>query len=160
MPAASGPGSAFRRRRAEASGFTLLELLLIVIFLGLLATLAGPRLTVVYDRVLFSYRMADVVRQLSDLTTRAFAEHRDLTLATWPPIAVTPSSTRPPPPPPRGQPVQLDLPSGWQIIADPPIEYRFDGYCTGGRVTLVSGERRSEWQLTSPHCLPRSAEAQ
>lgn len=126
-----------------------------MIFLGLLATLAGPRLSVLYDRALFSYRLADVVHQLSELTTRAFTEHRDLTLATWPPPALSGARR---PPAQRGQQVRLDLPSGWQVVADPPIEYRFDGYCTGGRVTLISGDRRTELQLASPHCLPRAVE--
>jgi hypothetical protein len=43
------------------------------------------------------------------------------------------------------------------VIADPPIEYRFDGFCVGGRVSILADTVKSEWRLEPPHCLPRPA---
>lgn len=145
-----------RRRHDSASGFTLLEILLVVVFLGLMTGIAGPRLITLYERVVFSYRETDVLRQITDLGVAALTRGKELRLATQPPLP--PDPTQRPRQAPLSRPaeeIKLGLPDGWRVIADPPIEYRFDGYCNGGRVSIVSDERRTEWRLDAPHCRPQ-----
>jgi general secretion pathway protein G len=144
-----------RRQLASAAGFTLIEILLVVLFLGLMTGIAGPRFVTFYERVLFAYRESDVLRQITDLGVASLSRGKELRLATQPPLPPEPGQ-RPKPAPARpAEEIKLDLPDGWRIIADPPIEYRFDGFCNGGRLAIVSSERRSEWRLDAPHCRPQ-----
>lgn len=145
----------YRRRSNNSSGgFTLLEILMVVFFLGLVIGIAGPRLTAIYQRTVFTYRQSDVLRQIADLGTMALARGVELRLATQPPAPVV-GSKGPPPPLRPAEDVRLVLPAGWQVVAEPPIEYRFDGFCTGGQIAIVVEGLRREWRLDPPHCLPR-----
>jgi hypothetical protein len=81
----------------------------------------------------------------------------ELRLATQPPLPVGAGEAAPPPPTRPAEDVRLDLPTGWRVIADPPIEYRFDGFCLGGRVSIQADTVKSDWRLEPPHCLPRPA---
>lgn len=147
-----------RRQPNKAAGFTLLEILMVVVFLGLMTGIAAPRLFTLYDRIVFSYRETDVLRQVTDLGVAALTRGRELRLATQPPLPPEPGQ-RPRPAPARpADEVKLGLPEGWRVIADPPIEYRFDGFCNGGRLSIVAGDYRSEWRLDAPHCRPRPQE--
>jgi hypothetical protein len=129
------------------------------VFLGLMTGIAAPRLLTLYDRVAFSYRETDVLRQITDLGVAALTRGKELRLATQPPLAPEPGQ-RPRVVSPRpAEEVKLGLPDGWRVIADPPIEYRFDGFCNGGRLVIVAGDHRSEWRLDPPHCRPRPQEA-
>lgn len=162
VPAASLRASDSCRRRIDAHGFTLLEILLVVAFVGLMVGIVGPRLSTLYDRLMFSYRETDVLRQVNDLGVTALTRRADLRLSTQPPAPApaTTQSNRPrPPPPQQAEDVKLGLPSGWQIIAEPPIEYRLDGFCKGGRIAIVAGGRRSDWRLDSPHCFAKPVTA-
>lgn len=145
------------RRRGDSGGFTLLEILLVVAFVGLMAGIAGPRLSTLYDRLMFAYRETDVLRQINDIGVAALTRGTDLRLATQPP---PPPGSRPPgqqkPPVLRpAETVHLGLPAGWQVIAEPPIEYRLDGFCKGGKIAIVADGRRSDWRLDAPHCFAK-----
>jgi hypothetical protein len=128
---------------------------MVVFFLGLVVGIAAPRVQALYDRLAFRYRESNVVRQIADLGTRALQKGVELRLATQPPIPVQPGQAQPPPPTRPAEEVKLDLPPGWRVVADPPIEYRFDGFCIGGRISIQADAVRSEWRLEPPHCLPR-----
>ncbi len=159
---ARSPVSDICRRRDDSGGFTLLEILLVVAFVGLMVGIAGPRLSTIYDRMMFAYRETDLLRQINDLGVAALARGSDIRLSTQPPMP--PASTRPNRPPPAplrsAEEVKLALPSGWQLIAEPPIEYRLDGFCKGGRISIVAGDRKSDWRLDAPHCIAQPATAQ
>jgi prepilin-type N-terminal cleavage/methylation domain-containing protein len=148
--------------RSRASGFTLIELLLVLTLMGFLAVLVLPRLDQLYLRFLFWLDQDRVEREIAGLGGRAYLEGRTLKLATWPPerpgvpaqggpSARTAPSGAPPPETP-GEPVRLDLPEGWRVVVEPAIVYRTDGACSGGRVTIESGEARRVWTLEPPRC--------
>ena len=148
-----------RRQPDSASGFTLLEILMVVVFLGLMVGIAGPRLVNLYERVAFAYRESDVLRQITDLGVAALSRGKELRLATQPPLPPEPGQRPRPAPALRpAEEVKLSLPDGWRVIADPPIEYRFDGFCNGGRLAIIAGEHRTDWRLDAPHCRPRPQE--
>jgi hypothetical protein len=128
---------------------------MVVVFLGLLIAIATPRLQVIYARTVFRYRESDVVRQIADLGTSALKRGVELRLATQPPAPPGSMQNAAPEPTRPAEEVKLALPSGWRVIADPPIEYRFDGFCSGGRVSIEADGVHSDWRLDPPHCLPR-----
>jgi hypothetical protein len=129
---------------------------MVVLFLGLMTGIAGPRLVTLYERVVFSYRESDVLRQITDLGVAALTRGKELRLTTQPPLPPEPGQRPRQVLPQRpADDVKLGLPDGWRVIADPPIEYRFDGFCNGGRLSIVSNERRSDWRLDAPHCRPQ-----
>lgn len=150
------------RRRDDSGGFTLLEILLVVAFVGLMVGIAGPRLSTIYDRMMFAYRETDLLRQINDLGVTALTRGADMRLSTQPPMP--PASTRPnrqaPAPLRSAEEAKLALPAGWQLVAEPPIEYRLDGFCKGGRISIIAGDRKSDWRLDAPHCFAQPTAAQ
>jgi hypothetical protein len=131
---------------------------MVVFFLGLLIAIATPRLQAIYARTVFRYRESDVVRQIADLGPSALKRGVELRLATQPPALGAGTETAPPPTRPAEE-VKLELPAGWRVVANPPIEYRYDGYCSGGRISIEADNVRSDWRLDPPHCLPRQQAA-
>lgn len=149
----SGSDAASTGNEGE-SGFTLVEILVVVFIIGLMSALVLPRVATLFERLIVAYRRDDVLRQLVDLGPRAVRESRSIHLRSTPePEAATPARRQPPPPP---EEVRLDLPSGWKLVLDAPIDYRFDGVCTGGRVTLDTGSQQYVYRLAPPHCVPKS----
>jgi prepilin-type N-terminal cleavage/methylation domain-containing protein len=145
-------------RNRPAAGFTLIELLLVLTLMGFLAVLVLPRLDQLYLRFLFWLDQDRIEREIAGLGGRAYLEGKTLKLATWPPQR--PGEPRPgerlpgqeTPPEAPGEPVRLDLPEGWRVVVEPAIVYRTDGACSGGRVTIESGEARRVWTLEPPRC--------
>lgn len=145
-------------RSRPAAGFTLIELLLVLTLMGFLAVLVLPRLDQLYLRFLFWLDQDRIEREIAGLGGRAYLEGKTLKLATWPPQRPgeqRPGEQRPDqeaPPEAPGEPVRLDLPEGWRVVVEPAIVYRTDGACSGGRVTIESGEARRVWTLEPPRC--------
>lgn len=121
-------------RFARQAGFTLIEILIALTIIAAVGALAMPPLARMYDRVTYSLAREDVEREIAGLGERARHEGHSLDL-------VSKSSL-------------IALPSGWALTADPPIHYRFDGLCLGGRVTLDSGEQSLVYRLDPPFCRP------
>lgn len=147
--------SAIRRRRDNAGGFTLLELLLAMALLAFVVSLALPRLEQMYLRFVFWLDQDRIERELAGLSARAYLEGKTLRLATWPLPPPRPDAPRTPPEPEIGEPVRLSLPEGWRVVVDPPILYRPDGACSGGSVAIESGEVRRSFRLEAPRCRPK-----
>jgi prepilin-type N-terminal cleavage/methylation domain-containing protein len=143
--------SAIRRRRDD--GFTLLELLLVMVLLGFLASLALPRLDQLYLRFVFWLDQDRIEREIASLSGRAYLEGKALRLATWPTLpasANAPAERRPDLE--IGEPVRLTLPEGWRVVVEPPILFRPDGVCSGGTVVIESGDIRRSFRLEAPRC--------
>lgn len=122
----------------DMRGYTLLEMLIVLVLLGLLAGLALPRMQRLYESGQIAYEKEDILRQITSLGYVAFDEGRALTLSRYP----------------SGQQddMPLELPEGWSIHAEPPIHYRPNGVCSGGGLTLVYANRVYEFRLAPPLC--------
>lgn len=128
---------------AEAStfedGYTLLELVVVLVLMGLLMGIATPKVVQLYRSVEFSLERDDILFQLDGAS---FAVYK------------------------RGQTSNLTelledglvtLPDGWQLdrsYADDVI-YTSLGYCSGGEARFTKEERELLLTLTPPTCKPR-----
>ena len=132
-----GPRAALR-----SDGFTLLELLIVLLILALLTGLVMPRLSNLYDSFRFAHERDDVLAQLGGLGYAAYREGRAFDLAEYPVMTT------------QVAPVPLEFPDGWSLRADPPVRYRANGTCGGGEVTLFHTDQQFQVQLMPPFCLP------
>ena len=124
-------------RRSDA-GFTLVEILVVLVIAGLLAGIALPRLQSLARSMELSGQRKEIASQVEGLGYRAYTEGRALRLTALPDAK-------------SELPVQL--PEGWRIVVAEPIEYGVNGACRGGKLTLVyPDETRQGYELRPPMC--------
>ena len=136
-------------------GYTLLELLVVLLLLSLLTGLIMPRLSNLYQSGVRTFQLEDLLQQISGLGYQAYQQGKSYR---WLPAqevtdskkAVLPPAFEPPP---------LTLPDGWQIDTETAIDYYANGVCTGGIVTLQQAQFKQQWQLEPPLCQPKPYDA-
>ena len=124
-------------------GYTLIEIVVVLVIFSLLAGLAVPRLTTLYDSLQTAYQRDDVLARLSGLGYLAFQQGSDFELTAYPPAESTTAK----------QP--LELPDGWQYRTETPIHFFANGACSGGLVYLNYQSREFGVQLEPPFCEPQ-----
>ncbi len=124
-------------------GYTLLELVVVLLLFSLLAGLTIPRLTTMYDSFKNAYERDEVLAHLDSLGYIAFQYAREFDLKTYPPKI-----------PNIDDPKRLKLPKGWQVRAKTPIHFFANGVCTGGLVYLHHQGTTYEVVLKAPFCKP------
>jgi prepilin-type N-terminal cleavage/methylation domain-containing protein len=135
------------RRETDPGGFSLIELTIVLAIMGFLGALALPSLTRLAERTQFSLDRQKVERQLDQLPQSAAAHGRTMVLTT----TLVPNDGSAAPPVPH-DPYPVDLPSGWDIIVDTPIRYRFDGTCSGGTLRLTAPGAEMRYVMNPPLC--------
>jgi prepilin-type N-terminal cleavage/methylation domain-containing protein len=86
----------------KTAGYTLLELLVVMLIFGLLTGMVTPRLLTLYDSTRFAYQRDDVIAQITRLNYLAFKHGSSFDLSHYP---VPAGATALPP--------FLQLPPGW-----------------------------------------------
>lgn len=165
---------------ARQSGFTLLEVLIVLVMVGLLAGLALPQFNIIRERLEFTLNRDSFEQELSGLGYRAFKEGQSLMLSGEYPrkpndtqgaasasIDDVESEAVLDPSRPAGQYRQklsavsadatLTLPDQWHVKVDAPIVYQPSGFCAGGSVTLAIGNLKYVYALKAPECLAELA---
>jgi len=127
-------------------GFTLLELLVVLLLLGLVTGTIMPRLSNLYESAVRAFQLADLLQQISGLGYQAYQQGKPFRLGQL----EDPNPALEPP---------LNLPEGWYISADAPIDYRSNGVCTGGIISLHQQTAVQQWLLSPPLCQPEPYEA-
>lgn len=130
--------TAHHKSRTGSKGYTLLEILMVISLIGLMAGLAMPRLTTIYNSVQWANERDDVLRRISELGFSAFREGRAFELKHYPGSE-------------DSEKLPLELPAGWTIEANSAIRYKANGVCLGGRMRLNYGERSLMVHLYPPH---------
>lgn len=125
-------------------GFTLLEILVVLSLLGLIAGVALPRLSSLYDSSIRSFQRDEIRRQLEQLPIRAMEQSSEIILTSQ----TDPSEQGDLPALP------IELPNGWSIKTSQPIHFLANGVCLGGEVSLSFAGRREQWRLSPPLCQP------
>jgi prepilin-type N-terminal cleavage/methylation domain-containing protein len=125
----------------KTRGFTLAELLVALAIMGMVTMLAMPSLARFGDRMTFALGRQDIERQIDQLPQIALSQGRDIVLGS----SAIADGTYP-----------VTVPEGWHVNVDASIHYRFDGVCSGGRVSIKLGSFEESYRLAPPLCALRA----
>ncbi len=128
-PADAGAGA--------SAGFSLLEMLVVLVLVASMAALVTPRLQVTYRALVLSGERAETGRQLARLPLLARASGR--------PIQVAKDDA-------RGLGQLLAFPEGWRVRPLEPVAVAASGVCSGARVQVEVGAQREVAWLSAPAC--------
>lgn len=146
------------------AGFTLLELLVVLVIMAGLVAIAVPQFSQLYGRVRVSYERADLEQQLLALPQLVRQRGRGGVLLD-PSEEPAPGSKLADIVPPgssefeQWERLRLELPAGWAMRVPKPVFYRFTGACSGGEVDFSLPPTMLRYNLVPPLCRPRLAEA-
>lgn len=122
-------------------GFTLLEVLVVLVIIGLLASISLPRLSSLFASVENSGQRRSIQDQIEGLGYQAYATGKPILLESS--VAEKGVKTSYP----------LILPTGWGINVVKPVRYSPQGVCSGGRLTIVDPSGGAEaFSLAAPQC--------
>ena len=133
------------------AGFTIFELLVVIVIMGTLLTIAYPAFSRVYSRIRMAFEIDDIRRQMSQLPYEVRQSGADGILDAQSgetllseDAAATEQSRR----------LRIILPNGWRMSIPTPIRYHFSGACDGGEVTFTLPPSSIHYQLAPPLCRP------
>jgi prepilin-type N-terminal cleavage/methylation domain-containing protein len=139
-------------------GFTLLELLVVLLIMTGLLAIALPQFAQLFARVRASYERTDIERQLYELPQVVRAQGRGGVLfdpsqggaaAETPPDGVVTGELQ------HWEILRVVLPRGWEMRVPQPVYYRFTGACSGGEVDLSLPPTVFRYALAPPLCRPQ-----
>ncbi len=118
----------------QRSGFTLIEVLVVLILLGLASALVLPKFPAIYERFKSRAEQDAFFQSLGGLPLKAYTQQQA--------IALTQASSS----------QLLELPSGWELRIEKPIIYKANGVCLGGNLSYIAKGIRTQVKLAPPYC--------
>ncbi len=135
--------------RSRRSGFTLLELLIVLALLGLATAIAMPNLERLYAAATRTSERDHVLDQVAALGREAMLRGRAYVVFG---SAQAPSDNEAA----RYAEYEtyvVDVPEGWRLELDRPLVVRANGVCLGGALTLSHAEGEAvRIELSPPYC--------
>jgi prepilin-type N-terminal cleavage/methylation domain-containing protein len=145
------------RRRRNADGFTLVEILVVLLIMGLLASITVPNLQRLYNSVQHDAEREEALGAITGLSYHAYVTGLPVTL----PSGRTDLKFAQPQPKNTKPGVDADtpiddeivFPAGWQLELTDPIAFNFLGICSGGKLKLIAPDGSEEGiVLKGPRC--------
>ena len=129
-------GSCRRSRSRTFTGFSLLEMLVVLALVSIMVALVAPRLAGTVRAIATSGERAETARQIERLPLLARGSgHPVLVEADEPLVA-------------EG----LAFPEGWTATALEPLRVAANGICRPSRLRVEGGGVVEEWALAAPDC--------
>lgn len=121
----------------QRKGFTLIEILVVLILLGLTSALVLPKFPAIYDRFKSRAEQDNFFQGLSVLSLKAYTEQKTIILNE------------------TSAPELLEIPNGWELNIEAPIIYKPNGLCLGGDLSYIAKGIKTPIKLAPPHCEAR-----
>lgn len=118
----------------QRNGFTLVEVLVVLILLGLTSALVLPKFPAIYERFKSRAEQDAFFQGLGVLTLKAYTQQQTIILSQ------------------DSAPQLLELPPGWQLHIDKPIVYKANGVCLGGSLSYIAKGITTQIKLAPPYC--------
>ena len=161
--------------RADSQGFTLLEMLVVLLIVSLTAGIVVPRMTTMGASFDFALKREAFEQTLNGLAYQAFRDNQDMLLVgdyteagrvegSEPKIDLGTTlagnlrtrslidQQREHLPPIAPAYAALPLPPGWRVSVADPVYFRASGFCGGGAVVLEIGRAEYSYTLSAPQC--------
>ncbi|MFM4730081.1 prepilin-type N-terminal cleavage/methylation domain-containing protein [Aeromonas salmonicida] len=112
-------------------GFTLLELLVVLVLVGMIAGMVGPRFIDLAERLRHRNEWQTLQQRINGLPMEVQLTGRPMAL----------------------QELPWMLPAGWQLKTERPVRYLSNGVCLGGQLQLLQDDEvKRRIVLTPPYC--------
>ena len=129
-------------------GFTLLEMMIVLVLMSLITSLVLPRLDKLYSGIFASFSRSDVLQSIADLGYNGMARGKTIVLTD------TVSGPNRDTAADSASSAALVLPDGWKVLVKEPIVYLKNGVCLGGTLRLFHGANGVPYLLSPPYCVP------
>ncbi|MBL0532993.1 prepilin-type N-terminal cleavage/methylation domain-containing protein [Aeromonas dhakensis] len=112
-------------------GFTLLELLVVLVLVGMITGMVGPRFIDLAERLRHRNEWQTLQQRINGLPMEVQLTGQPMALQALP----------------------LTLPAGWQLKTERPVRYLPNGVCLGGQLQLLQDDEvKRRIALTPPYC--------
>ena len=121
----------------KSQGYSLVEVIAVLVILALVTSVVFPNLVRTYTSYRHSTAVATVIEQISALSFHAYNEQTrielreagDMEYLSW-----------------------ISLPENWLLKINEPIIVNANGFCSGGKLTLVSESDETALSIYAPYC--------
>jgi len=121
----------------QRKGFTLIEILVVLILLGLTSALVLPKFPAIYERFKSRAEQDNFFQGLSTLSLKAYTQQKTI-------ILNQASASE-----------LLEVPSSWELRIENPIIYKPNGLCLGGDMSYIAKGITTAIRLAPPYCEAR-----
>ena len=130
------------RARATAAGYTLLEMIVVLVIMGLALGLAGTWMFSFIGTWRANVHRDTILGEIQHLPILAREAGRGFSVQDLPAAAITATQASP----------RLRLLSGWTVHFDPPLRILANGACSPAHFVLGDGTRQWGASVEAPYC--------